>query len=670
MPKDQTSNPYSPPTGPGASAAIAKEIFLEALAKPGPEARASYLAEVCGPDAALRARVDLLLEASAEAADFLTASVMLDVDPDLAREAGLGGEPELAEKIGYFGDYVLLDEIARGSSGVVFRARQTSLNRIVALKMPRDHTLAAGSEGMKRFNAEVKAVAALDHPNIVPIYEVGEHEGQGYFSMKLIGEGTLHTRAGQFREPKKAVRLIIKVARAVEAAHARGLLHRDIKPGNILLDAEGGPHLTDFGVARRMGEASDLTLTGQIMGTPYYMAPEQARGEARTLTPAADVYSLGAVLYELLGRERPITGDSMIEVLRHAVELAPKPLRALNPALDRDLECIVMKCLEKPPAARYGTATALADDLERWLRREPIAARPAGQWRRAVKWLRRRPYRGVVLLLAAGLAVTLTDLILLRKERPPLPKALTQEELAATWVNWVPVPPGQPLDVISLIYLDRGPASNWAREKDSLTAFAGPPEKVQSLFFPIHATGDYDLRLEFTLRDLRNGINEVPLLQFTVGSRLMQLELAAASGCRCPKCVPGGTAVPLDAGAGISHPFGPVSGLQWIRHRSIRQNGTALFHHDLAAGVPHTLAIRVRVTGKTGSVATVLDEKPFLNWSGPLAALRETDPVKDGFGDGGGLSYFRFMNPTSYTVTYNRLTLTPLKGGAWRREPN
>jgi serine/threonine-protein kinase len=218
---------------------------------------------------------------------------------------------------------VLLDEVARGAAGVVYRARQSSLGRIVALKMLRGQP---DDRGGRRFKAEAQAAAALNHPNIVPIYEVGEHAGQSYLSMKFIEGGTLASRLAEFRaDPEKAVALIAKVARAVESAHAQGLLHRDIKPGNILLDAAGEPHVTDFGIARRIGLDSELTQTGQIMGTPYYMSPEQARGENVTLTPQADVYALGAVLYELLGGQRPFTGEGMVEVLKRVVDDTPAP---------------------------------------------------------------------------------------------------------------------------------------------------------------------------------------------------------------------------------------------------------------------------------------------------------------------------------------------------------
>ncbi len=339
--------------------------------------QARFLDEACAGDAELRERVAMLLRMDADAGKFL--------------------EPAAHEgdSIKYFGDYVLLDEIARGASGVVFRARQSSLNRVVALKMLRDGQLLRNEDDVQRFRAEAQAAAGLDHPGIVPIYEVGEHEGQGYFSMKFIEGGTLHLRAGEFREPRKAAALIAQVARAVHHAHEHGILHRDLKPGNILIDRTGAPQVVDFGIARQIGLASDLTHTGQIIGTPHYMAPEQARGTQRGLTAAADIYSLGAILYELLAGAKLFDGETMLTLLRQVTEQAPKPLRIG----DRDLESIVMRCLEKQPAARYGSAEVLADELERWLRGERLQ-------NTAVAWSRRRfTYAAMGLLGIGGAAV-------------------------------------------------------------------------------------------------------------------------------------------------------------------------------------------------------------------------------------------------------------------------
>jgi WD40 repeat protein/tRNA A-37 threonylcarbamoyl transferase component Bud32 len=310
-----------------------------------------------------------------------------------------------------FGDYKLLGEIASGAMGVVYRAHQVSLNRTVALKMIRAGRLAAEEE-IRRFRVEAEAAAALDHPNIVPIYEIGAREGHNFFTMKLVEGRSLSAMVEEFRKHdaawlRRVVVLVVKICRAIQHAHERGVLHRDIKPGNILLDEAGEPHVTDFGLAKLVENDTQATMSGAIMGTPAYMAPEQAAGNTRGITTASDVYAVGAILYELVSGRRPFTTASITELLEQVRSATPSSPREFNPAVSRDLETICFKCLEKEPAQRYATAAALADELERWLAGVPILARPIGAWERLLKWTRRNPllasaYGAVGLCALAG----------------------------------------------------------------------------------------------------------------------------------------------------------------------------------------------------------------------------------------------------------------------------
>jgi TolB-like protein/Tfp pilus assembly protein PilF/predicted Ser/Thr protein kinase len=299
-----------------------------------------------------------------------------------------------AKMLGELGNYELLEEVGRGGQGVVFRARQKSLNRIVALKVIGLGRWATKAH-LKRFRLEAEAAARLDHPCIVPIYEIGERDGQCYFSMKFIEGGQLDEVVKQ--TPlliRPAVELIAKVARTVHYAHEHGILHRDIKPGNILLDVKGEPHLTDFGLARLVESESTVTRTLEVIGTPSYMAPEQAGGSnpaAAGLTSATDVYGLGAVLYQLLTSHPPFAGGTTYETIKSLLETEPRPPRLWNSKIDRDLSTICLKCLEKDPSRRYSSSLALAEDLERWLKHEPIQARRAGVFTRGKKWVRRNP---------------------------------------------------------------------------------------------------------------------------------------------------------------------------------------------------------------------------------------------------------------------------------------
>jgi serine/threonine protein kinase/Tfp pilus assembly protein PilF len=310
-----------------------------------------------------------------------------------------------------FGDYELLEVIGRGGQGVVYRARQKSLNRIVALKVIGLGHWAAHTH-LKRFRREAEAAASLDHSGIVPIYEVGERDGSCYFSMKLVEGGELDQVAK--REPmpiRKAVELIAKVARTVHYAHEHGILHRDIKPGNILVDQKGEPHLTDFGLARLVETESTVTRTLEVLGTPSYMAPEQAVGNNAAINTVTDVYGLGAVLYQLLTGQPPFAGGTTYETIKLLLDTEPRQPRALNARIDRDLSTTCLKCLEKDSNRRYSSALALAEDLERWLKHEPILARRIGIFTRGKKWVRRNPSIAVMAAMLLALAVPLGVMI-------------------------------------------------------------------------------------------------------------------------------------------------------------------------------------------------------------------------------------------------------------------
>src|SRR5213592_2835230 len=304
------------------------------------------------------------------------------------------------------GDYQILEEIGRGGIGVVYRARHK--RRIVALKRVLPYH-AESRETLVRFRHEAETAADLVHPNILPIYEVSERDdGLPFFSMKFAGGGSLLEAAPALRsEPRRAVALMAKVARALQYAHEQGILHRDLKPGNILLDGHGEPMVADFGLAKWLEPTSRLTRTPSIFGTPGYIAPEQVNGSASKLTPAADIYGLGAILFHFLSGRPPFIGEHALKVIQQATEKPAPKLRSLAPVLDRDLETICAKCLEREPHARYRSAGELAEDLERWLHGHSIVARPVSPPVRLWRWSRRNPIVAgmAALLLALGTAV-------------------------------------------------------------------------------------------------------------------------------------------------------------------------------------------------------------------------------------------------------------------------
>ncbi|MCU0708534.1 MAG: serine/threonine protein kinase, partial [Pirellula sp.] len=313
--------------------------------------------------------------------------------------------------IKYFGDYELLEVIARGGMGVVYRARQTTLNRIVALKMILSAEFAS-SEEVERFYSEAQAAALLDHPGIVPIYEVGEYEGKHFYSMTYVEGESLASKTSTIPlSPKEAAGIVKEVAMAVEYAHQKGIIHRDIKPSNILIDIQGRPRVTDFGLAKRLTGESGLTVTGQVLGTPSYMPPEQASGRINAVGPAADVYAMGAVLYSITTGRPPFQSASSVDTLRQVVDQEPVSPRQLNPSLPIDLETIILKCLEKSVPRRYPSAQSLSDELGRFLEGKPIEARPIRRIAKAWRWCRRSPViasliASLILVLLSGIGVS------------------------------------------------------------------------------------------------------------------------------------------------------------------------------------------------------------------------------------------------------------------------
>lgn len=321
-------------------------------------------------------------------------------------------EADVPDEVWRLGNYEILGELGRGGMGVIYRARQRHSQRIVAIKRIIAFR-ATNKEWLERFRREIKAKASLDHPNILPIYEVSESpEGWPYYSMKFAQGGSLRDAAKSLTDkPREAVTLVAKVARAIAYAHEHGILHRDLQPGNILLDHKGEPYVCDFGLAKLLNDAESLTQTVTTLGTPGYMAPEQADGPAGQIATTADIYSLGAVLFSLLTGRPPFIGDNALSVVKQASTLEAPKLRTLAPALDRDLEVIIARCLERDSNNRYQSATELADDLERWLDALPILARPAGPLTRARRWCYKN--KSVVAISAAGLLLVATSVLLL-----------------------------------------------------------------------------------------------------------------------------------------------------------------------------------------------------------------------------------------------------------------
>jgi WD40 repeat protein/serine/threonine protein kinase len=385
-------------------AAIAE--YLEALDQGAPPEMVAFIARHAAIAGELR---DFLADYSAFKRDVPAAGSKSEQTSDFSDDAArspfaiAGDAPRTLR---YFGDYELLHEIARGGMGIVFKARQTSLNRLVAVKMILTGQLASPVE-VDRFYAEAQAAATLEHPNIVPIFEVGQHEQHQYFSMGYVaGESLAQRLASGPLPPREAASIIAEVATAVHFAHGKGVIHRDLKPANILIDADGRPRITDFGLAKRQTDTSGLTVTGQVLGTPSYMPPEQISNSNGKIGPAADVYSLGATLYALLTGRPPFQSASAIDTLKQVLEKEPVSPREFDGSVPRDLETITLKCLEKQPSRRYESAQTLADELNRYLSGRPILARPVSRSEHCYRWCRRNPVVASLSAAAAALLVS------------------------------------------------------------------------------------------------------------------------------------------------------------------------------------------------------------------------------------------------------------------------
>lgn len=437
-----------------------------------------------------------------------------------------------------FGDYDLLELIAEGGMGVVFKARQRNLDRLVAVKMIRAEHLARPQD-VERFHREATAAARLQHPHIVAIHESGEIEGQHFYAMDYVAGRSLATVVREHPlAPYRAAACVRMIAEAIQHAHEHGVLHRDLKPSNILIDADDAPHVTDFGLAKLLEGSADATLSGQVMGSPSYMAPEQAAGHGRTADVRTDIYSLGAILYELLSGRPPFKADTALETLKLIAEAEPVALRLLNPRLPRDLETICLKCLEKEPAQRYATAQMLAEELARFLDGKPLLARPVGTPAKAARWCRRNPRLacltgGLVLVFALGLTGVLWQWRQAETARRAAVENLRHSYLAQARANRWSGRTGQRFD--SLAALAQAAAIRPSRElrNEAIACLTLPDaQPLREWSLPPGHGFDFDARLERYARAELNG--EIVIRRVSDGVELLRLR---ATGIETPETV-------------------------------------------------------------------------------------------------------------------------------------
>jgi hypothetical protein len=456
-------------------------LFHRALELPAAE-RASFLDAECGNDLVLRERVEALLRAHQNPGSFLGQPVLQPTPAVGPADTPHTGPRPLLSNVpgGWIGPYELVEPIGEGGMGVVWKARHRDLKRTVALKMIRAGA-AAGLPDRARFRVEAESVARLQHPNIVQLFEVGDHDGLPFVALELVEGGSLaHRLQGQPLPPVQAARLIEMLAQAMHLAHSRNIVHRDLKPANVLLTAEGLPKVTDFGLARQLDTDSGQTESGLIMGTPGYMAPEQASGQAHAVGPAADVWALGAILYECLTGRPPFKGATALETLEQVRNREPVSPRSLNLRVPRDLETICLKCLHKDPARRYSSARELADDLERFRLGEPILARRVGTLVRLAKWVRRHPavaflLMALVIVFATGTIVSTSLFLRAEHQKTKAEQAQDRAEhtTARSWLRTVgrrDLPTADELEVL----------------REALTEVAAYPEsRLRRLFLEI-----------------------------------------------------------------------------------------------------------------------------------------------------------------------------------------